>query len=542
MLKNSQHMDSLKRTVCLTLAILVLFSLSEIATLLKDHVYQPRIDAGDMLLYPIIALLAAVSARHLLTRLLLCIVFLVQITEAAYFAFYGQFYGPSDIWLIFVETRDILSGISDSLGTLGGYFILVALALSFSLVVARRFAPAWKTFVSLPCLLAIVIMFSGQFFKASDGQMYKFNPDLHHSLLRNGLSALSFSSVRLIPDAIAGDTPSSTATHYQPYQVTPVPEFHKGQYSIILAIGESLNPHHVSALGYNRETTPELTKLLTQYQGTSRIIMTNAVSTRVAIPMLVNNLREPDNTAAYKSLATNIFTNARKQGFQTAFISAQGLEGLSNYIGIHDIDFWEDTQVRPGPQVAADQVLTPSVETAPINWTKPFLLVLNSRAPHIPYDKDFPEDQATFSVPRVSDDIRQKQNEYDDAVRYYDKELASAIRTVLKKSSLPVLVFITSDHGERVGKDGHFGHSIVEIPTAQIPFLYFSTDPAYRFDRITSQPPRNHFQLSTLINKYLGFSVTNPNQTDDSYFITAGDIGALAPPMTYHLSEQPENQ
>lgn len=535
-------MGNIQKTLFLTVAILALFSLSEITTLLKDPVYQPNIDAGDILLYPIIAFLAAISARHCVTRLLLSLVFIIQITEAAYFAFYGQFYGPTDIWLIFVETRDIISGIGDSLGTLGLYFILMALAIFSSQIVARYFAPAWKKTVTLPCLLAIMIMFVGQFYKASNGQMYKFNPDLHHSLLRNGLSALSFSSVRIIPDAIAGDAASTAATHYQPYQVSPIPEFRQGKYSIILAIGESLNPHHVSALGYNRETTPELAKLLTQYQGTSRIIMTNAVSTRVAIPMLVNNLREPDNYAAYKSLATNIFTNAKKQGFQTAFISAQGLEGLSNYIGIHDIDFWEDTQVRPGPQVAADQVLTPSVETAPLNWEKPFLLVLNSRAPHIPYNKDFPEDQAKFSLPRVSNDITQKQNEYDDAVRYYDKELASAIRTVLKKSSLPVLVFITSDHGERVGKDGHFGHSIVEIPTAQIPFLYFSTDPAYPLDSISNQPPRNHFQLATLINKCLGFRVTNPNQTDDRYFITAGDIGGLAPPITYHLSEQPEKQ
>ena len=88
------------------------------------------------------------------------------------------------------------------------------------------------------------------------------------------------------------------------------------------------------------------------------------MSTRVAIPMLVNNLREPDNYGAYKSKSTNIFANAKKQGYQTAFISAQGLEGLSNWIGIHDIDLWEDTQIRPAPDVGADVVLTPSVEKA----------------------------------------------------------------------------------------------------------------------------------------------------------------------------------
>jgi glucan phosphoethanolaminetransferase (alkaline phosphatase superfamily) len=523
---------NLFRTLLLTLAFLVLFSFSETIIFLKDHVYQPK--AGDISLYLIISLLAAVSARYFTTRLLLAVTFIVQISEAIYYQFYGQFYGPSEVWLAFVETKDIASGITDSLGTLGIYFAIMLVAVVFALIFSRRLAPKWNHWVAAPCLLAIVVMFGGQFYKAVNGQMYKFNPDLRHSLLRNGLSAMSYSAMRLIPEAISGENQS--LTHYDPYQVTPVKESQVGKYSIILAIGESLNPHHVSALGYERDTTPELKALMQQYHGTGRLIISNAVSTRVAIPMLVNNLREPDNYAAYKSRATNIFANAKKQGYQTAFISAQGLEGLSNWIGIHDIDLWEDTQIRPAPDVGADVVLTPSVEKANLDWNKPFLMVLNSRAPHIPYERNIPAGFAKFSVPRLSDDVAQKKNEYDDAVRLYDKGLASAIRTALAKSKLPVLVFITSDHGERVGDGGLFGHSVVEMPIAQIPLLYFSNDQAYSMNNISPQMPLNHYQLATLINKMLGFDVQNPNQKDDSYFITGGDIRGLSERITYHLN------
>ena len=528
--------SNLLRTLGLTLAFLLLFSLSEIIILLKDHVYQPK--SGDISLYLIISLLAAASARFFLTRLLLAVTFIVQISEAVYYQFYGQFYGPSEVWLAFVETKDIASGITDSLGSLGIYFTIMIVAVVFALVFARRLAPLWHKWIALPCLLAIVVMFVGQFYKAIDGQMYKFNPDLRHSLLRNGLSAMSFSAIRLIPEAMSGE--NQNLTHYDPYQVKPVKDTHAGKYSIILAIGESLNPHHVSALGYERDTTPELKALLQQYQGTGRLIVSNAVSTRVAIPMLVNNLREPDNYGAYKSKSTNIFANAKKQGYQTAFISAQGLEGLSNWIGIHDIDLWEDTQIRPAPDVGADVVLTPSVEKATLDWNKPFLMVLNSRAPHIPYERNIPQGFAKFSTPRLSDDVAQKKNEYDDAVRLYDKELASAIRTALAKSKLPVLVFITSDHGERVGDNGLFGHSVVEMPIAQVPFLYFSNDPAYAMKEISPQVPLNHYQVATLINKMLGYDVSNPNQKDDSFFITGGDIRGLSERVTYHLNALPE--
>lgn len=526
---------NLLRTVILTLIFSAFFSLSEIIVTVKDAAYSPK--SGDIALYVIISLLAAISIRFMLTRVLLAVTYIVQLSEAIYHQFYGQFYGPSEVWLAFVETKDIASGITDSLGALGIYFVIMLVAIVFAVVVARRIGPHWHKGIALPCLLAIAVMFLGQFYKAIDGQMYKFNPDLRHSLLRNGLSAMSFSAVRLIPEALSGE--NQNIAHYEPYQVTPVPDHQSGKYSVILAIGESLNPHHVSALGYERETTPELKALMDQYQGSGRLIVSNAVSTRVAIPMLVNNLREPDNFSAYKSKSTNIFANAKKQGYQTAFISAQGLEGLSNWIGIHDIDFWEDTQVRPAPDVGADRILTPSVEKAPLDWNKPFMMVLNSRAPHIPYERNIPAGFAKFSTPRLNDDVAQKKNEYDDAVRLYDKELASAIRTVMAKSTLPVLVFITSDHGERVGDGGLFGHSVVEMPIAQVPFIYFSNDPSMSLKHISPQMPLNHFQLATLINKVLGYQVTNPNQKDDSYFITGGDIRGLSERITYHLNELP---
>ncbi len=57
---------------------------------------------------------------------------------------------------------------------------------------------------------------------------------------------------------------------------------------------------------------------------------------------------------------------------------------------------------------------------------------------------------------------------------------------------------------------------------------------------ISSQVPLNHYQMATLINKMLGYAVSNPNQKDDSYYITGGDIRGLSERVTYHLNELPE--
>jgi len=38
----------------------------------------------------------------------------------------------------------------------------------------------------------------------------------------------------------------------------------------------------------------------------------------------------------------------------------------------------------------------------------------------------------------------------------------------------------------------------------------------------------------------LGYAVSNPNQKDDSFYITGGDIRGLSERVTYHLNELPE--
>ena len=74
------------------------------------------------------------------------------------------------------KTKDIASGITDSLGTLGIYFVIMFIAVVFALFFTRRFAPQWPKLLAVPCLVAILVMFVGQFYKAINGQMYKVQP------------------------------------------------------------------------------------------------------------------------------------------------------------------------------------------------------------------------------------------------------------------------------------------------------------------------------------------------------------------------------
>src|SRR5690606_23205223 len=108
--------------------------------------------------------------------------------------------------------------------------------------------------------------------------------------------------------------------------------------SIVLVIGESLNPDHMGVLGYARDTTPVLSERVKRFDGGATRIMASGVSTRVSVPMLVNVVREPGHVKAMGQTGNNLFVAAKRHGYQTAFVSVQKLDGLSSLMGGRMLD------------------------------------------------------------------------------------------------------------------------------------------------------------------------------------------------------------
>jgi membrane-anchored protein YejM (alkaline phosphatase superfamily) len=147
---------------------------------------------------------------------------------------------------------------------------------------------------------------------------------------------------------------------------------------------------------------------------------------------------------------------------------------------------------------------------------------------------------ARFSKNRSSDYVLQTANEYDDALSFYDSKITDLLKSVIWASELPVLCIVTSDHGERVGEGGLFGHSVVDHHTAKVPLMVFATSPSLLRRFTHGEPlPINHYLLSSAINHLLGFEVRNRNSDGDLFFISSGDVQFPSAPLQYRASTAP---
>ena len=296
--------------------------------------------------------------------------------------------------------------------------------------------------------------------------------------------------------------------------------------SVLLIMGESLNPSHMGVLGYGRDTTPQLAALLQKYGGGEGKIISAGVSTRVSIPTFLNVLREPGNQMALRASPVNLFRIAKNRGFQTAFLSVQDMGGISSVVGKESIDDWVDALDHPTGAVP-DNALVERLSHSKIDWDKPFFMVLNTRSTHLPYRSDFPEQFAHFSRGKTDSIAAQHVNEYDDAMLWFDQKVSDAIKYVFSASKRPVIVVLVSDHGEMVDDDGgRFGHNVLFPSVYVTPYIWMSSDPNISGLGDFASCPVNHYQLGKIIAAKLGGQVINSLEGGDSpeYWVNGTSI------------------
>ena len=110
---------------------------------------------------------------------------------------------------------------------------------------------------------------------------------------------------------------------------------------------------------------------------------------------------------------------------------------------------------------------------------------------------------------------------YDNAVLYIDSVLAQIIRHI-KSQKIPNAQFVfTSDHGEMLGiPDGKYGHNELAAEVYAVPFILVGSPQLKNIDfKYIS-----HYEISKIIARFLGYSVNNPNFTDDEFFVHGNNL------------------
>ena len=235
----------------------------------------------------------------------------------------------------------------------------------------------------------------------------------------------------------------------------------KGRQVHVLVIGETARAENFGLLGYNRNTTP----LLSRTDGV--VAFTNAYSesntTHKSVPMLLTAVSAIDFDSLYHQ--RGIITAFKETGFRTAFISNQRRNGsFIDFLGeeADHCKFIRD-DFPLGENVLDDELLPRLQREINSDVDKPLLVVLHCYGSHFNYRERYTDSFSRFKPDDATEaKVANKEslvNAYDNTIVYTDHLLSSIIDMLAKSGARATMVY-TSDHGEDLYDDGeHFLHS-----------------------------------------------------------------------------------
>lgn len=242
----------------------------------------------------------------------------------------------------------------------------------------------------------------------------------------------------------------------------------KKDLNIILIIGESMRA---------KEFTNSSYKIFENY--TYKTIYSGATNTDVSIPLLLNGAPRPSKI----DLKANLFTLAKKNGFDTSFITAQSdqyLKYIQPYLQKDDIDTIKILN-------SLDEKLFKILKTIDLNRSN--FITLQMQGEHSPY--------IYYPNAKENDSIKIR---YQNSMKYSSEILTKIINYIKQNSQKPYIVLFTSDHGEQIGINGKYGHNRFEEEIYKVPLIFNSN-----FIKMPSSI-LSHNDIYQLLLYHLGYS------------------------------------
>lgn len=248
--------------------------------------------------------------------------------------------------------------------------------------------------------------------------------------------------------------------------------------TVVFVLGESLRPDHLGFNGYERNTTPNLSK---EDIISFPYIYTEQTYTNRSVPHLLTRADSTDYSLAYKEKSFISFFNACD--YHTAWLTNQEaaetfvyfmnecdiLKHVNMEKSTYTFDKWVDADLLP----YLDQILN-------ADYKKNFIL-LHTIGSHWWYNSHFTDEFEQFkpvSKSRVVSSNTQEEmiNSYDNTVLYTDYFLSNVINRLRDRKA--ILIY-QSDHGEALGEDGVWLHA-TESPYTHQAACFVWMSPSYK--------------------------------------------------------------
>jgi glucan phosphoethanolaminetransferase (alkaline phosphatase superfamily) len=451
---------------------------------------------------------------------------LLEITQFVHIAYFGVPIFPSAVMAIFYEYRDIF--VASYIKHV--WFVVPVLLTVYGcgLVLFYKLAKFKKDSKALSFCL---IIFSLSLI-VSDGLIVRpfrmaevLNKEpywlFHRCLMKAPSPSLRSTIFTLSCTGLQSFVFTDNKTTYRPYKISKIPSQVK---NIVLIMGESFSSQHMSLFGYKRKTTPNLDALSNNPAFIFKPSYAAAPSTKTSIMLFFNVIREPGNLTPIETGENNLFRRAKLNGFKTFLITNNdGSRGIGPDIDdVRSSIFLDNYSTASHPKILRDLkdgAFPQILKELPLS-NKNFI-VLHMRSPHSPFEQNYEHDKARFGV---------YPNTYDNCVLYLDsvfKEIINSFKETFKNKGESYLIF-TSDHGELFGEKDKttgaemFGHGHLTLSCAAVPFWAYAINNQDQtlYNSIRKTPLIAAYQIGKLILNMMGEKQENPNQTDNTFYVT----------------------
>ncbi|MAA73047.1 MAG: DcaA [Bermanella sp.] len=525
-------MQKIKHSLLILAALWAFVIMPDVIYGLFNHNYLSGYDFKSIVITLVLMVFMLLSPTPKFNKAVLLILALMQATQLMYFTYFGGFYSAFDMVLMTHETHDALIGFADGLKFMLPAFFLSMAFYGLAYFTYNRF---YKTSFTVPYIWVLfALLLTLPFLQSLRSEAsQKYQPNIAHSAVKNGLYSVSFFTARQLK-ILAGlrkEMPS-----YEPYQIT---KNQPADANVVVLMGESLSYYNMALYGYERDTNPDLMKYKDDPNFFFTPAISSAVSTRVSLSLFFNTVYEPNNTAHISKMDTALFRLAKRQGYETHYITTQkNAGGLTYSFSLGDIDSWKENKHLLDYEGEYDDRLLLELKSMNLDYDKPQFITLHMRSTHGPYVDNYPKSQEVYPVEGQPYETYML-NSYDNSVLYTQKVIAD-IYEFFKDSGKPTYIFFTPDHGELTGQGGRFGHNAVDIDMARVPFMFFGggLDQA-EISRLKNELGcmPNHYLISLQVAKVLGYDILNPNEEMGKYYLNGTDVFGEAGYMQYDLKE-----
>ena len=293
---------------------------------------------------------------------------------------------------------------------------------------------------------------------------------------------------------------------------------------VVFVIGETTRWDHMGMLGYNRDTTPKLSKEknLVAFRGESC-----DTATKLSLRCMFVREGGTEDSPGRTLKEQNIFAVMKELGFTSELFAMQSEVWFYDNTNVDNFAFREQigSEKRNQGKAVDDMLLVPELKASLDRHPQgKHLVILHTKGSHYLYSKRYPRDFARYQPEcmGVDDTCSKAQliNAYDNSVLYIDTMLDSVLDQLRDKKAI---VFYAADHGESISENMHLHGTPREMaPPEQfrVPMMVWASDkyladPLNRsnFERLQAQQrigkAHRHVELFDSILGCLGYSSPN---------------------------------